>query len=401
MVPVPLHRDRQRERGYNQAELIARPLAKRLGLKLERYLLARTRPRPPQLVLSRSEHWKSVRGAYATREGLQVDNLRVLLVDDVLTTGATLDACARALKKAGAAAVLGLTVARVRSVPMIPESVVAAGMPRSRQKPSGQQEHRKTVGIFVERRRGDAMENRHKIGLRPRPTLGLGGVAHDPALPQPAPSPASRPSVMQAPVLVLNATFEPINVTAVRRALVLMLKGVAQAEETNHSEVHSTSKAIQVPSVIRLLSYRHIPQQSRALSRKNILLRDRNTCQFCGAAFAGFGADARPRDAAFARRPLVVGESRGVLLHLQQSQGRPHARRSWAETAPSSAAVHATYVAAVDAPDRASRRKVAEISFLLTWDRQSPDWRFAPMLRFVIHLPPRNTCNHFGDSASN
>jgi len=58
---------------------------------------------------------------------------------------------------------------------------------------------------------------------------------------------------MQAPVLVLNATFEPINVTAVRRALVLMLKGVAQAEETNHTEVHSTQKAIQVPSVIRLL----------------------------------------------------------------------------------------------------------------------------------------------------
>ena len=108
------------------------------------------------------------------------------------------------------------------------------------------------------------MENRHKIGLRPRPAIGLGGVAHDPVLPPP-PSPASRPSVMQAPVLVLNATFEPINVTAVRRALVLMLKGVAQAEETNHSEVHSTSKAIQVPSVIRLLSYRHIPQQSLSL----------------------------------------------------------------------------------------------------------------------------------------
>ncbi|HYL68396.1 MAG TPA: HNH endonuclease [Candidatus Limnocylindria bacterium] len=104
-------------------------------------------------------------------------------------------------------------------------------------------------------------------------------------MPRPLVSPASRPSLMQAPVLVLNATFEPINVTAVRRALVLMLKGVAQAEETNHHEVHSTSKAIKVPSVIRLLTYRHIPQQSRALSRKNILLRDRNTCQFCAAAF--------------------------------------------------------------------------------------------------------------------
>jgi ComF family protein len=136
VVPVPLHRDRQRERGYNQAELIARPLARRMGLKIERYLLARTRPRPAQLVLSRTEHWKSVRGAYATREGLKVDNLRVLLVDDVLTTGATLDACARALKKAGAAAVLGLTVARVRSAGMVPGSVVAAHAGRGQRKPS-------------------------------------------------------------------------------------------------------------------------------------------------------------------------------------------------------------------------------------------------------------------------
>src|ERR1700691_6733695 len=125
------------------------------------------------------------------------------------------------------------------------------------------------------------MEMRLKHGLRPRPAIRLGGVAPDSVAPvKPA---ANRPSVMQAPVLVLNATFEPINVTAVRRALVLMLKGVAQAEETHPSnEVHSTSKALRVPSVIRLLSYRHIPQQSRALSRKNILLRDRNTCQFCG-----------------------------------------------------------------------------------------------------------------------
>jgi predicted amidophosphoribosyltransferase len=56
VVPIPLHPDRQRERGYNQAELIARPLASRLGLKLGAYLLMRTKPRPAQLVLSRSEH---------------------------------------------------------------------------------------------------------------------------------------------------------------------------------------------------------------------------------------------------------------------------------------------------------------------------------------------------------
>lgn len=115
VVPVPLHVERRRERGYNQAELIARPLAKRLKLKFVAGLLVRTKPRPAQLVLSRSEHWKSVRGAYSTDKRRHVDNLRVLLVDDVLTTGATLDACARALKKSGASVILGLTVGRVRS----------------------------------------------------------------------------------------------------------------------------------------------------------------------------------------------------------------------------------------------------------------------------------------------
>ena len=113
IVPVPLHADRRRERGYNQVDMIARPLARRLNLPFRPYLLARTRPRPARLVLSRSEHWESVRGAYATKEGLRVDNLRILLVDDVMTTGATLDACSRALKKAGAAEVMAFTVARV------------------------------------------------------------------------------------------------------------------------------------------------------------------------------------------------------------------------------------------------------------------------------------------------
>ena len=95
-----------------------------------------------------------------------------------------------------------------------------------------------------------------------------------------------RASLMQEPVLVLNATYEPINVTAVRRAMVLLLKGVAQAEEMHSAEVHSASHSHKVPSVIRLLAYRHIPQQSRALSRKNILLRDRNTCQYCGTVLS-------------------------------------------------------------------------------------------------------------------
>lgn len=110
---VVLHPLRQRERGYNQAELIARPLAKRLGLPLRTYLLVRTKPRPARHRLTRHERWQTVRGAFATRSGTQVDKLRVLLVDDVFTTGATLDSCSRTLQQAGAAGVMGLTVARV------------------------------------------------------------------------------------------------------------------------------------------------------------------------------------------------------------------------------------------------------------------------------------------------
>ena len=111
VVPVPLHRVRERERGYNQADLLAAPLAKRLKLPRQSVLLVRTRPRPDKRLLTFDERWASVRGAFATRPGTQVDS-RVLLVDDVLTTGATLDACARALRDAGAKAVIGLTVAR-------------------------------------------------------------------------------------------------------------------------------------------------------------------------------------------------------------------------------------------------------------------------------------------------
>jgi ComF family protein len=142
VVPVPLHHARQRERGYNQAEVIARPLARTLGLPLRR-ILVRKKPRPPKLLLSRRERWESVRGAFATRPGANVDNLRVLLLDDVCTTGATLDSCSRTLKLAGAKSVVGLTVARV------PMSGALGAPPRAKlkqtptlQKPSNKEEKR-------------------------------------------------------------------------------------------------------------------------------------------------------------------------------------------------------------------------------------------------------------------
>jgi 5-methylcytosine-specific restriction endonuclease McrA len=86
---------------------------------------------------------------------------------------------------------------------------------------------------------------------------------------------------LHKPVLVLNASYEPINVCAARRAVVLVLKGVASAEEHSQSLIHSSRQALRLPSVIRLLEYRRIPHQTRSLSRKNILMRDRYTCQYC------------------------------------------------------------------------------------------------------------------------
>jgi ComF family protein len=113
VVPVPLHPERERERGFNQAELLARVVAARLRLPMEPKAIERRKPRPPKLKLSRHERWEAARGAYGTVTGTQFDNRRVLLVDDVFTTGATLDACSRALRAAGAVHVTALTVARV------------------------------------------------------------------------------------------------------------------------------------------------------------------------------------------------------------------------------------------------------------------------------------------------
>src|SRR5487761_271009 len=88
--------------------------------------------------------------------------------------------------------------------------------------------------------------------------------------------------ILQMPVLVLNASYEPINICGARRALVLVLKGIARTEEEHGLTLHAQRNFIAMPSVIRLLEYRRIPHQTRALSRKNILLRDRNSCQYCG-----------------------------------------------------------------------------------------------------------------------
>lgn len=110
VVPVPLHRARERARGFNQAEAIAR----HLGLPVAR-ALKRVRRSPSQTGLAAAERQANVRGAFALRRRGVIQGAVVVLVDDVSTTGATLDACARVLMDGGAHEVRALTVARVVS----------------------------------------------------------------------------------------------------------------------------------------------------------------------------------------------------------------------------------------------------------------------------------------------
>ncbi len=111
VVPLPLDPERRRARGYNQSELLAREVARRLGLPLVPQACRRVRPTAPQAGLTRAQRRANVQGAFAADPRL-VRNRTVLLVDDVMTTGATLNACARTLRQAGAARVLAVTVAR-------------------------------------------------------------------------------------------------------------------------------------------------------------------------------------------------------------------------------------------------------------------------------------------------
>ncbi len=111
VVPVPLGAGRKRERGYNQAALLAKPLAYRLNLPYRPQALSRLRETRSQVELSREERLVNVVGAFKARSGL-VKGKHVLVVDDVTTTGATLEACADSLLHAGAVSVFGLTLAR-------------------------------------------------------------------------------------------------------------------------------------------------------------------------------------------------------------------------------------------------------------------------------------------------
>jgi predicted amidophosphoribosyltransferase len=112
VVAVPLHPRRLRSRGYNQSELLAAELRGRLRLEGPAGRLVRIRDTPPQVGLDRPRRQVNVAGAFAWR-GPSPAGRACVVVDDVATTGATLEACAAALRAAGSGRVLGLTVARV------------------------------------------------------------------------------------------------------------------------------------------------------------------------------------------------------------------------------------------------------------------------------------------------
>ncbi len=112
LVPVPIHSLRRAQRGFNQAEEMARLVSRAMGIPLMGDCIQRRLYRRPQVGLTASQRWQNVRDAFEVVRPDRVRGRRLLLLDDVFTTGSTFDACAHALKQAGAAEVMALAVAR-------------------------------------------------------------------------------------------------------------------------------------------------------------------------------------------------------------------------------------------------------------------------------------------------
>jgi ComF family protein len=112
IVPVPLHPRRLRWRGFNQSVLLARQISRAYGVPMDPFLLRRVRETPPQTQLDEEERRRNVRGAFALAPGGTIAKRSVLLVDDVYTSGATVNECSRTLARSGARQVFVVTLAR-------------------------------------------------------------------------------------------------------------------------------------------------------------------------------------------------------------------------------------------------------------------------------------------------
>lgn len=112
ILPVPLHSKRLRWRGFNQSVLLARQLSRAYGIPLHPYILSREKETPPQTQLSEDDRRRNVRGVFSVHGKEVIKGKNLLLVDDVYTSGATVNECSRALKQAGAKEVYVLTLAR-------------------------------------------------------------------------------------------------------------------------------------------------------------------------------------------------------------------------------------------------------------------------------------------------
>jgi competence protein ComFC len=111
LIPVPLHSSRKRKRGFNQSEILALAISEKIGLPVLEDVLKRKKRTKDQTTLNAKQREENVRGAFSVKNEDRIVDKQIILVDDVMTTGATLKECARNLVEAGAKEVLGLTVA--------------------------------------------------------------------------------------------------------------------------------------------------------------------------------------------------------------------------------------------------------------------------------------------------
>lgn len=125
IMPVPLHIERLRQREFNQSLLLADHIGHSLDIPVVYTNLVRTVPTPAQTTLSRKSRQKNLRRAFAVRRPDAIVNRRILLIDDVFTTGTTMNECAKALRKAGSADVFALTLGRTVSSDIVPDRILA------------------------------------------------------------------------------------------------------------------------------------------------------------------------------------------------------------------------------------------------------------------------------------